>query len=317
MSAQLHALTHGSAGLVFVYSVVEVAMVVALVRRRARVEKLLLSPLLALPLVVVVAIAMSLVTVLLSSLGLDSEGALNFCLGVVVSAALGYSAGRVTSRGSSNTSYRRGAIVSHGEFNLGNTLQARRPRPSTGAMSDSEAAVTLAGIAVAAEDETKHFKLIGTTGTGKSTAIREVLSTALARGDRAVIADPDGGYLNNFYDADRGDIILNPFDPDSMKWNLLGEINSEYDVDQLARSLIPDNGDPDRSWSEYARTFFTAVIQQALMAGVQSDSKIYYLLRQATIQELRVLLANTAAGPFLRSSTSLDSRGRRSAYANG
>jgi type II secretory pathway predicted ATPase ExeA len=39
---------------------------------------------------------------------------------------------------------------------------------------------------VAAADETKHFKLIGTTGTGKSTAIREMLSAALARGDRAV-----------------------------------------------------------------------------------------------------------------------------------
>ena len=37
--------------------------------------------------------------------------------------------------------------------------------------------------------------MIGTTGTGKSTAIRELLEGALARGDRAVIADPDGGYL--------------------------------------------------------------------------------------------------------------------------
>lgn len=34
-------------------------------------------------------------------------------------------------------------------------------------------------------DETKHFKMIGTSGTGKSTAIRELLSGALAQGDRA------------------------------------------------------------------------------------------------------------------------------------
>jgi type IV secretory pathway TraG/TraD family ATPase VirD4 len=40
----------------------------------------------------------------------------------------------------------------------------------------------------------------------------------------------------------RNDVILNPFDPDSMKWNLLGEITNDYDVDQLARSLIPDGG---------------------------------------------------------------------------
>ena len=74
------------------------------------------------------------------------------------------------------------------------------------------------------QDETKHFKFIGTTGTGKSTAIREILAAALARGDRAVIADPDGGYLRRFYRQDRGDVILNPFDARSVKWDLFAEI---------------------------------------------------------------------------------------------
>lgn len=82
-----------------------------------------------------------------------------------------------------------------------------------------------------------------------------------------MIADPDGGYLGRFYDGDRGDVILNPFEPDSVRWNLLGEIDNDYDVDQLARSLITDHGDPDRSWSEYARTFFIAVTQQALASN--------------------------------------------------
>ncbi len=50
--------------------------------------------------------------------------------------------------------------------------------------------LTLAGIPIPPLDETKHFKMIGTTGTGKSTAIRELLEGALARGDRAVIATP-------------------------------------------------------------------------------------------------------------------------------
>ena len=55
------------------------------------------------------------------------------------------------------------------------------------------------GARLRSEDETKHFKLIGTTGTGKSTAIQEMLNGALARGDRAVIADPDGGYMRQFH----------------------------------------------------------------------------------------------------------------------
>ena len=114
----------------------------------------------------------------------------------------------------------------------------------------SVTAVTLAGLAVAPDDEAKHFKVIGTTGTGKSTAIREILGAALERGDRAVIADPDGGFLRGFYDRGRGDVILNPFEPESVRWNLLGEITNDYDVDQMARSLITDNGDPDRVLDE-------------------------------------------------------------------
>ncbi len=132
---------------------------------------------------------------------------------------------------------------------------------------DAQAALTLAGIALAAEDEAKHFKFIGTTGTGKSTAIHEVLSGALARGDRAVIADPEGGYLRRFYDAGRGDVILNPFDARAVKWDLFGEIKNAYDVEQLARALIPDDGSPDRAWRGYARTFFSAVTRQAHGAG--------------------------------------------------
>ena len=53
--------------------------------------------------------------------------------------------------------------------------------------------------------------------TGKSTAIRELLTGALDRGDRAIIADPDGGYLRRFKDTSRGDIVLNPFENESLR----------------------------------------------------------------------------------------------------
>ena len=70
-----------------------------------------------------------------------------------------------------------------------------------------EELLTLAGVALAAADETKHFKLLGTTGTGKSTAMHELLGAAIERGDRAVFADADGSYLGRFHDRYRGDIV--------------------------------------------------------------------------------------------------------------
>src|SRR6185312_4121340 len=94
------------------------------------------------------------------------------------------------------------------------------------------AQLTFAGQEVPELDETKHFKIIGTTGTGKTTVIRELLSGALARGQRAVIADPDGGYLKLFHQPSRGDVILNPFDPRSARWDLFSEIAQPHDADQ-------------------------------------------------------------------------------------
>ena len=45
-----------------------------------------------------------------------------------------------------------------------------------------------------------------TTGAGKSTVIRELMTGARALGNRAVIADPNGGYARLFYKPERGDV---------------------------------------------------------------------------------------------------------------
>jgi type IV secretory pathway TraG/TraD family ATPase VirD4 len=281
------ALAHGTEGLGLAYVLVLGALLAGLIHGRSDRQKLLLSPVLAVPVLLLAALGVVLARALLHAVGSSGQSVLQPIIGAVVSVVVAYAAGRVLARrrGSWGPLYRRGAVVSG---SLGADPGA-----------DQRDSITLAGIRLALEDETKHFKLIGTTGTGKSTAIREILGAALARGDRAVIADPDGGYLARFYDAARGDVILNPFDGDAHKWDLFAEITNDYDVEQLARSLIPDRGDPDRTWTEYARTFFTAVAQQAIEAGVRDDGELYRLLRSASVEELRRMLAGTAAGPFL------------------
>jgi type IV secretory pathway TraG/TraD family ATPase VirD4 len=183
----------------------------------------------------------------------------------------------------------------------GTVVEIDEPSPSSRhrARPPPNAQLTLAGIPVPAPDELKHFKLLGTTGTGKSTAIRELLERSLNRGDRAVIADPDGAYLNRFYDSNRGDVILNPFDPRSVKWDLFAEFRDPYDFEQLARSLIPDAQGEDRIWQHYAQTFVAAVMRQAHGAGVRDSVELYRLLVTAPMEELRLLLEGTAAQPFL------------------
>ena len=185
--------------------------------------------------------------------------------------------------------HKRGARVLEGRSGR----RALRRRKGAGVLE-------LAGVPIAAAEETRHFKLIGTTGTGKSTAISGLLAAALARGDRAVIVDPEGGYRARFFERRRGDIILNPFDSLSVKWDPFAEIRAPWDIEQLSSGLIPATEDPSgREWRGYARTFLTAVTRRCHESGCQDSSELWRLLTVASSSELRALVAGSPAQPFL------------------
>jgi hypothetical protein len=287
MTAQLQALTHGTSALVIEYALVLVALVAGLAQAHAAAHKYLLAPLLAAPLLLLAALCISLLAAVLHAVGW-SAGWIQPTVGFLGSMTIGFIGGRALALAPAmgEPKHRRGAVVAKAPIK---EIQVHAAVP-----------VTLAGVSMPPADETKHFKIIGTTGTGKSTAIHEILSAALSRGDRAVIADPDGGYLNRYYDPERGDVILNPFDPDARKWDLFGEITEDYDIDQLARALIPDSGNEDRVWNEYARTLFTEVVRQLRTSDVCDDRELSRVLNRANDDELGRMLEGTAAARFFK-----------------
>lgn len=295
----IDALSHGWSGLGLAYTAVQAPMWAGMVRARCRLNQLLLSPLVAAPLTAVAGFGLSLLSPGLLGLGLAPGGLAQWAFGAAFSAGLGYVMGRSIVRPDArHWRYERGALVVEGEHSSMPVQSSRAALAADAATSPCEQ-LSLAGVFVPKADETKHFKIIGTTGTGKSTAIAQLLAAALRRGDRAVIADPDGGYLRRFYDPGRGDIVLNPFDQRSVKWDLFAEIQQPYDVEQLARSLLPDTDAAERSWRGYARTFLTAVTRQLHASGVKEVGELYRLLVIAGTAELRTLTGGTPAQPFL------------------
>jgi type IV secretory pathway TraG/TraD family ATPase VirD4 len=281
---------HGTGSLVFGYLVIATSMLVGLWRGRAHWKKFLLLPLSA---ILVFIVAMLITSGLSLFWDPGPRGTTRYVVATIIAylifAFVGVVVGRVIAQDLPDRSHQRGTRLIDGMGPQRRT-QARR----------NQASLTFGGIEVRDLDETKHFKLIGTTGTGKSTAIRALLAGALGRGDRAVIADPDGGYVERFYDPKRGDAILNPFDARSVKWDIYGEVQQSYDIDQLARSLIPDGDSASASeWRGYARTFFSAVMKQSRALGNDQSTELYRLLTTAPDAELRVLLEATPAQPFL------------------
>jgi hypothetical protein len=288
-------LLHGWSGLALDFAAVQGPMWVAMARGRARLRAFMASPVLAGTLTIATGIGVAVASPLLHAAHVAGGGLVEFAIGGSIGGLLGYRGGSVLARsGADSHRYVRGTTVIAGE----ETTEERGGWHGRGRHRGASTEVTLAGISIPPADETKHFKLIGTTGAGKSTAIAELLSGALRRGDRAVFADPDGGYMRRFFDARRGDVILSPFEPGAAKWDLFGEIREEYDIDQLALALIPDHEGNDRSWRGYARTLFSAVTSQARAAGVSDVKELFELLIVSRKSELGVLVEGTPAQPF-------------------
>jgi type IV secretory pathway TraG/TraD family ATPase VirD4 len=274
---------HGTNGLLISYAISVAALFLGLLLGRAPASRLLLSPVVAIPVLIIAVILWTAMAGLLKAMAISAN--LIPYLGLIFIAVFLGLAGKLYAKLPEKKTHKRGTL-----------LEETAP-PARGISHPGS--LTLAGQPVSEGDETKHFKIIGTTGTGKSTAIRELLTGALGRGDRAVIADPDGSYLKRFYDPHRGDQILNPFDSRAARWNLFGEMTTLHDADQLSRSLIADAEGNEGPWRNYARVFLTSLLRQLHRVKHDDVGELYGLISTTPVDDLRDLLADTPAGAYL------------------
>ena len=153
--------------------------------------------------------------------------------------------------------------------------------------------LTLGSVPLSRELETLHFLLAGSTGTGKTTLIDEILCTAIPRGDRVIICDPAGHHLSRF--GSTHDTVLNPFDRRSPGWSIFGEVRKDFDYDRLSRSLVPDGHGGDRQWHHYAQVLASETMRALLLRGEGNTAQLMHWLTIAKSDELAALLVGTPA----------------------
>lgn len=157
--------------------------------------------------------------------------------------------------------------------------------------------VALAGVPLRREDETMHVAAIGATGSGKSTALRALMADAVRRGDRQVVADPEGASMSAFFAS--GDIILNPFDQRCARWDLLAEIERPSDYAFLAQSLLPHFGAGDHDqWITYAQQLVAGAMENFVTLQLGTSEDFVTMLASAKIGELKQLCAGTPAARY-------------------
>jgi hypothetical protein len=119
--------------------------------------------------------------------------------------------------------------------------------------------------------ESSHIMLMGDTGSGKSSAIRQILRQVQERGETAIVYDPAMDFVGEFYDPERGDLILNPLDARCPYWSLTDELLRDETATTIAAAFLPDK--------EYEKAFFTDGPRRILAHLLKYKSNSSDLLR--------------------------------------
>lgn len=155
--------------------------------------------------------------------------------------------------------------------------------------------LVLAGLPLIKNMETRHFFFHGTTGTGKSNAIKELLDQIRKRGDRAIIYDIGCNYLEEFYLSNQ-DKLLNPMDVRGESWHLWSECRDSADFDSLAAAQIPmPLSTQDPFWVNAARTIFSAAAFEMRNDPERNVIKLLRYLLTSDLQCMENYLKGTEA----------------------
>ena len=157
---------------------------------------------------------------------------------------------------------------------------------------------TLAGVPFPHRTEQSHVMLIGTTGSGKTTELRSLVTQMRERQDTAVIFDLTGAYVEAFYDPAR-DTILNPMDARCPAWSIFNDCRTHSEFTAAAAALIPsDGGSSEPFWALAARTLFIEMCIRLMERGQTTNLALSENLMTADLKRVHRFLANTIADPL-------------------
>ncbi len=115
-------------------------------------------------------------------------------------------------------------------------------------------------LSIRSQEESSHFLLMGDTGTGKSSLIRQLLDQIAARDEAAIVYDPALEFTPQFYRPERGDRILNPLDTRMPYWCPGDEIQHRAEALAFAKALFPEDRRDNKFFIESPRKIFARLL---------------------------------------------------------
>ena len=154
---------------------------------------------------------------------------------------------------------------------------------------------SIAGIPYPERTETQHTIVSGTTGSGKTVLISDLVAQIRSRGERCVVYDKMGSYTAAFFNRDR-DVLLNPLDARAPRWSPFLEARNPRDFDMMAAALIPQQKDTvDPFWVTAARQLFSNGAGVLRQKGVKDNKVLVDHLLKTDLTALAEAMEGTVA----------------------
>ncbi len=154
---------------------------------------------------------------------------------------------------------------------------------------------SIAGIPYPERTETQHTIVSGTTGSGKTVLISDLVSQIRARGERCVVYDKMGSYTRSFFNPER-DVLMNPLDARAPRWSPFLEARNSRDFDMMAAALIPQQKDTvDPFWVTAARQLFSNGAGVFWKQGLTDNKVLVDHLLKTELTALAEAMAGTVA----------------------
>ena len=146
--------------------------------------------------------------------------------------------------------------------------------------------------------ETRHFLITGSTGSGKTNLIHNLLPQVENRAQPAIIIDQTGEMIAKYYDEKRGDIIFNPFDERAKAWDFWADCSKERCLEKFADTLIGFNSRKNNRnaadfWEEAAQSIFVEVVSYLQKQQQYSMQELRKTICQSDHERLRRMLKGT------------------------
>ncbi|MDP5020447.1 MAG: type IV secretion system DNA-binding domain-containing protein, partial [Rickettsiaceae bacterium] len=154
------------------------------------------------------------------------------------------------------------------------------------------------------DTETRHFLITGSTGSGKTNLMHQLLSQIEAKNQPAIIIDQTGEMIARYYNLKRGDIIFNPFDDRSHAWDFFGDCSTSEELERFSKILFSFNRKRSRShsdpfWEQSAEYVFNACVEYLVKNDKANLGSLKRMAIDSNLKNLQKQLKGTPAERYL------------------